>query len=175
MQRAKLRPINGNRDEIVPGSTAPQYAAIGTWKGYLTARRHPSELEAPSVRLRRQGSATVRGLQECESAAEVLELTESCKGNERGVRRHRAFGEGQAGRTARVEHFGGLHPEIERIFVFLRHWAKQGVRVCLFEALATGSLGSLHLLDSSVVRAHQHAAGGKKGVRITPSDAREAG
>ncbi len=54
-------------------------------------------------------------------------------------------------------------------------WARQGVRERLFEALAARSPGSLHLLDSSVVRAHQHAAGGKKGVRITPSDAREAG
>ncbi len=54
-------------------------------------------------------------------------------------------------------------------------WARQGVRERLFEALAAGSPGSLHLLDASVVRAHQHAAGGKKGVRITPSDAREAG
>ncbi len=54
-------------------------------------------------------------------------------------------------------------------------WARQGVRERLFGALATGSPGSLHLLDASVVRVHQHAAGGKKGVRITPSDAREAG
>ena len=54
-------------------------------------------------------------------------------------------------------------------------WARQGVRERLFGALATGSPGSLHFLDSSVVRAHQHAAGGKKGVRTTPSDAREAG
>jgi transposase len=28
---------------------------------------------------------------------------------------------------------------------------------------------SLHLIDSSIVRAHQHAAGGKKGARITRS------
>ncbi len=54
-------------------------------------------------------------------------------------------------------------------------WAKKGVWVRLFEALAARSPGSLHLIDASVVRAHQHAAGGKKGVRITPSDAREAG
>ena len=54
-------------------------------------------------------------------------------------------------------------------------WAKQGVWERLFGALATGSPGSLHLIDASVVRAHQHAAGGKKGVRTTPSDAREAG
>ncbi len=54
-------------------------------------------------------------------------------------------------------------------------WAKQGVWERLFQALAARSPGPLNLIDSSVVRTHQHAAGGKKGVRITPSDAREAG
>ncbi len=54
-------------------------------------------------------------------------------------------------------------------------WAKQGVWERLFKALAARSPGSLHLIDTSVVRAHQHAASGKKGVRITPSDARLAG
>ena len=47
-------------------------------------------------------------------------------------------------------------------------WAKRGVWLRVFEALAQHSPGSLHLIDSSIVRAHQHAAGGKKGVRITP-------
>ena len=48
-------------------------------------------------------------------------------------------------------------------------WARRGVWVAIFEALAERSLQSLHLIDSSIVRAHQHAAGAKKGVRITPS------
>lgn len=48
-------------------------------------------------------------------------------------------------------------------------WAKAGVWVRVFEALAAGSPGSMHLIDSSIIRAHQHAAGGKKGARITPS------
>jgi len=48
-------------------------------------------------------------------------------------------------------------------------WAKKGVWLKLFEALSARSPQSLHLIDSSIVRAHQHAAGGKKGVRITPS------
>ena len=48
-------------------------------------------------------------------------------------------------------------------------WAKAGVWLQVFEALRQHSPGSLHLIDSSIVRAHQHAAGGKKGVRITPS------
>lgn len=48
-------------------------------------------------------------------------------------------------------------------------WAKAGVWLRVFEALRQRSPESLHLIDSSIVRAHQHAAGGKKGARITPS------
>jgi transposase len=48
-------------------------------------------------------------------------------------------------------------------------WAKAGIWVRLFEALAARSPKSLQFIDSSIVRAHQHAAGGKKGARITPS------
>jgi len=48
-------------------------------------------------------------------------------------------------------------------------WAKAGVWLRIFETLAATSPQSLHLIDSSIIRAHQHAAGGKKGVRITPS------
>ena len=47
-------------------------------------------------------------------------------------------------------------------------WAKRGVWLKVFEALAARSPQSMHLIDSSIVRAHQHAAGGKKGARITP-------
>ena len=47
-------------------------------------------------------------------------------------------------------------------------WAKAGVWVRVFEVLAVGAPESMHLIDSSIVRAHQHAAGGKKGARITP-------
>ena len=47
-------------------------------------------------------------------------------------------------------------------------WAKAGVRLRVFETLAAQSPDSLHLIDTSIVRAHQHAAGGKKGGRITP-------
>lgn len=42
-------------------------------------------------------------------------------------------------------------------------WAKAGVWLRVFELLAAKSPQSLHLIDSSIVRAHQHAAGGKKG------------
>jgi transposase len=47
-------------------------------------------------------------------------------------------------------------------------WAKAGVWLRIFEILAERSPDSLHLIDSSIIRAHQHAAGGKKGARITP-------
>jgi transposase len=48
-------------------------------------------------------------------------------------------------------------------------WAKRGVWLRIFETLAAKSPQSLQLIDSSIIRAHQHAAGGKKGARITPS------
>lgn len=47
-------------------------------------------------------------------------------------------------------------------------WAKAGVWLRVFEALAASSPQSMQLIDASIVRAHQHAAGGKKGARITP-------
>lgn len=47
-------------------------------------------------------------------------------------------------------------------------WAKRGIWLKVFEELAERSPQSLQLIDSSIVRAHQHAAGGKKGTRITP-------
>jgi transposase len=50
-------------------------------------------------------------------------------------------------------------------------WAKAGVWLRVFAALTARSPQSLQLIDSSIVRAHQHAAGGKKGARITPSAA----
>ena len=47
-------------------------------------------------------------------------------------------------------------------------WAKAGVWLAIFNALAERSPQSMALIDSSIIRAHQHAAGGKKGGRITP-------
>jgi transposase len=48
-------------------------------------------------------------------------------------------------------------------------WAKAGIWLKVFETLAARSPQSMQLIDSSIIRAHQHAAGGKKGARITPS------
>jgi transposase len=47
-------------------------------------------------------------------------------------------------------------------------WAKRGIWLKVFEELAQRSPQSLQFIDSSIVRAHQHATGGKKGARITP-------
>lgn len=47
-------------------------------------------------------------------------------------------------------------------------WAKAGIWLRIFEALAARSPQSMQMIDSSIIRAHQHAAGGKKGARITP-------
>ena len=55
------------------------------------------------------------------------------------------------------------------IYNRFNRWAREGVWVRVFEALAAKSPGSMALIDSSIIRAHQHAAGGKKGARITPS------
>jgi transposase len=55
------------------------------------------------------------------------------------------------------------------VYNCFNRWAKAGIWLRIFEALAAKSPQSLQLIDSSIIRAHQHAAGGKKGVRITPS------
>ena len=47
-------------------------------------------------------------------------------------------------------------------------WAKAGVWLKVFQTLSERSPQSMQLIDSSIIRAHQHAAGGKKGARITP-------
>ncbi len=54
-------------------------------------------------------------------------------------------------------------------YIRYNRWAKAGVWLRVFETLTERSPQSLHLIDSSIVRAHQHTAGGKKGARITPS------
>ena len=44
-------------------------------------------------------------------------------------------------------------------------WAKVGIWINVFNALAEQSPESM----AFIIRAHQHAAGGKKGAKITPS------
>lgn len=62
--------------------------------------------------------------------------------------------------------------------VHLRHsrWSRTGVWQRVFEQLASDADNEYAAIDSTIVRAHQHSAGAKKGGRKTkPSDAAAAG
>jgi transposase len=50
-------------------------------------------------------------------------------------------------------------------------WAKAGVWQRLFEALADDPDFEYVILDATIVRAHQHSAGAKGGLRLRPSAA----
>ena len=55
-------------------------------------------------------------------------------------------------------------------------WAKRGVWKELFEHLAADADNEYAMIDSTIVRAHQHSAGArKKGALTKPSDAAKAG
>src|SRR5947207_2134875 len=49
------------------------------------------------------------------------------------------------------------------IYNRFNRWAKAGVWLRVFEALEARSPHSMALIDSSIIQAHQHAAGGKRG------------
>ena len=54
-------------------------------------------------------------------------------------------------------------------------WSKAGVWESLFKALADDPDFEYVILDSTIVRAHQHSAGAKGGLKIRPSGVRAAG
>jgi transposase len=55
-------------------------------------------------------------------------------------------------------------------------WAKRGVWKKLFKHLAQDADNEYAMIDSTIVRAHQHSAGAlKKGAQSKPSDAARAG
>jgi len=57
----------------------------------------------------------------------------------------------------------------------MSRWAKRGVWKRLFEVLATDADNEYAMIDSTIVRAHQHSAGArKKGAAIKPSGAARA-
>ncbi len=60
------------------------------------------------------------------------------------------------------------------VYVRFSRWAKKGVWESLFKALADDPDFEYLIIDSTIVRAHQHAAGAKGGLKIRPSDARGA-
>ena len=54
-------------------------------------------------------------------------------------------------------------------------WSRAGVWESLFKALADDPDFEYVMLDSTIVRAHQHSAGAKGGLEIRPSGARAGG
>jgi putative transposase len=61
------------------------------------------------------------------------------------------------------------------VFNRFARWSKNGKWNRLFRALQTDVDDEWHSLDSTINRAHQHAAGGKGGRKRTRSAAREVG
>lgn len=61
--------------------------------------------------------------------------------------------------------------------IHLRHsrWSRSGVWQRVFEALAQDADNEWALIDSTIVRAHQHSAGAKKTKAVRPSGAAEGG
>ena len=57
------------------------------------------------------------------------------------------------------------------VYVRFSRWAKKGVWESLFKALADDPDCEYLIIDSTIVREHQHAAGAKGGLEIRPSDA----
>jgi transposase len=70
-----------------------------------------------------------------------------------------------------------MHPEFgnwNSVYVRFRRWAKKGVWESLFKALADDPDFRHVMIDATIVRAHQQAAGAKGGLAIRPSAARAA-
>ncbi len=60
------------------------------------------------------------------------------------------------------------------VYVRFSRWAKQGAWESLFKALVDDPDFEYLIIDSTIVRAHQHASGAKGGLKIRPSDVRAA-
>jgi transposase len=54
------------------------------------------------------------------------------------------------------------------VYVRYNRWCRNGVWAQLFTALSNDPDFEYVMIDSSIVRAHQHASGGKGGLRIRP-------
>ena len=66
--------------------------------------------------------------------------------------------------------FGNWNSQFQRF----RRWARKGVWESLFKALVESPDFEYLIIDSSIVRAHQHAAGAKGAAKIRRSGARAA-
>jgi transposase len=63
-----------------------------------------------------------------------------------------------------------------KIHTRLSRWAKRGMWKNLFEMLASDADNEYAMIDSTIVRAHQHSAGAqKKTAKTRPSGAAKAG
>jgi transposase len=63
--------------------------------------------------------------------------------------------------------------EWNSVFRRFSRWSRKGVWRRMFEAMSDDPDFEYLIVDSTIVRAHQHAAGAKKGgLKITPSDDR---
>jgi putative transposase len=60
------------------------------------------------------------------------------------------------------------------VYVRFSRWAKKDVWESLFKTLVDDPDFEYLIIDSTIVRAHQHAAGAKGGLEIRPSDVRAA-
>ena len=55
------------------------------------------------------------------------------------------------------------------VFVRFNRWSRKGVWESLFKALADDPDFEHLMIDATIIRAHQHAAGAKGGLKIRPS------
>ena len=60
------------------------------------------------------------------------------------------------------------------VFRRFSRWSEKGIWRRIFEAMSDDSDFEYLIVDSTIVRAHQHSAGAKGGLAIRPSDARVA-
>ena len=68
----------------------------------------------------------------------------------------------------------GIFGNSNSVFVRFNRWSKGGVWDAIFKALAQDPDFEYLIVDSTIVRVHQHAAGGKGGFKIKRSAARAA-
>ena len=64
--------------------------------------------------------------------------------------------------------------EWNSVFRRFSRWSAKGVWLRMFEALADDPDFEYLIVDSTIVRAHQHASGAKGGLKIRPSGVRAA-
>jgi transposase len=64
--------------------------------------------------------------------------------------------------------------EWNSVFRRFSRWSRKGVWQRMFEAMSNDPDFEYLIIDSTIVRAHQHASGAKRGLKIKRSDARAA-